>query len=281
MTARIRPRLGGCRDTRLGERGFALLIVLWTLVLLTLVVTEVTASARSEAQQAFNLRRNAEAEASADAALFEAVFHLADAADQHWAPDGSTHRWRLGRFAAAVRIDDERWKINPNTASVEMLQALLQAVGVDARNAAGLAAAIIDWRTPGNRPHKLGAREPEYRAAGRDYAPPGAPMSGLAELGLVLGMTPDLLARLAPHLSLYQDGDPDRTTADPVVAGVLAELGPDATMPSDSGDGSLIAAITASVAGPDGTRFTRRAVVRVAMGQERPWQVLTWDAPPT
>ncbi len=38
------------------ERGFVLLLVLWTLALLALIGTQVTAAGRSEAQVATNLR---------------------------------------------------------------------------------------------------------------------------------------------------------------------------------------------------------------------------------
>ena len=61
-----------------------------------------------------------------------------------------------------------------------------------------------------------------YAAAGRDYAPSGAPFASPDELGAVLGMTPDLLARLKPHLTVFTDGDPSTATQDVVVAQALA-----------------------------------------------------------
>ena len=56
-----------------GERGFALLLVLWTLVLLSLIVTGMVSAGRVEAQLASNLRAAAVAEAAADGAVHQGL----------------------------------------------------------------------------------------------------------------------------------------------------------------------------------------------------------------
>jgi general secretion pathway protein K len=58
------------------QGGFALLIVLWTMVLLALLVAQFTTTGRNEVQVAANLRANAVTEAAADGALFEAIMRL-------------------------------------------------------------------------------------------------------------------------------------------------------------------------------------------------------------
>ena|SRR5262249_24006792 len=74
------------------NRGFALLIVLWTLVLIAFVIAHVTATARSELRIAGNLKANAVAQAAADGAIYEAIFNLADPRqDQRWLADGAGH----------------------------------------------------------------------------------------------------------------------------------------------------------------------------------------------
>lgn len=52
----------------------------------------------------------------------------------------------------------------------------------------------------------------------------GAPFESIAELRLVPGIGPGLLASLAPHLSLYRDGDPEVAAADPVVREAIRAL---------------------------------------------------------
>jgi general secretion pathway protein K len=160
-----------------------------------------------------------------------------------------------------VRIENESSKVNPNFAPVELLQAVMVEVGASASVAARLAAAISDWRTQGEQPLPLGAKAPQYAAAGRDYAPPSASFESLDELGAVLGMTPDLLARLKPHLTLYSDADPDGSTTDPVVA---AALGNRARVVArrNADEGSQVATVSVVVYGPRRTGFAEMVVVR-------------------
>src|ERR1700758_821646 len=66
----------------------------------------------------------------------------------------------------------------------------------------------------------------DYRAAGLDYGPPGAPLETLDELGRVIGMTPATLAAVRPHLTLFGQAQPSLATADRVVAAALALLQP-------------------------------------------------------
>lgn len=49
------------------------------------------------------------------------------------------------------------------------------------------------------------------------------------ELTRVLGMSPELVARVAPHLTVLTEGDPDGSTRDPVVARALADTGANTT----------------------------------------------------
>src|SRR5215831_8873131 len=79
----MRPLPGTAR-----QRGFALLIVLWSMALLALIGTRITAAGRAGAQLATNLRASAIAEAAADGAVFEALFHFMDSSDGHWPVDG-------------------------------------------------------------------------------------------------------------------------------------------------------------------------------------------------
>lgn len=261
------------------ERGFALLIVLWTMGLLALLGTHLAATGRGETELASNLRNAASAQAAADGAVFGAVFHLLDAGRGGWAANGDARELRLPGGVAEVRVESEAGKVNPNTASVELMAALLRRLGADANTAADVAAAIADWRFPSADPRPHGAKAPQYRAAGRDYGPPNAPFETLDELGLVLGMTPDLLARLMPHLSLYNPGDPDPSQADPVVAQAIKDATGQAAGPvaNERRPGTRVVSITATVLGAGGARFTRRAIVRVGQASDGGlYRILRW-----
>lgn len=267
----------GARRVRARSRegGFALLIVLWVVVLLTLLVAQLTAAGRTGVQIAANLRGAAAAEAAADGAIHAAAFHLLDPASR-WIPDGTEHVLSVAGGQAVVRIDDEAGKVNPNTASPELLRALLRRLGADSRTSDEVASAIVDWRFPGAQNQPGGAKVAEYRAAGRDYGPPGKPFRSVAELGAVLGMTPDLLARLSPYATVLTDIDPDPAAAPPLVRQAIEDVRPSGAARRQP---PRTVTITARTIGDMGGRFVRRAAVRLGATEKEPLLlILTWDA---
>jgi general secretion pathway protein K len=260
------------------QRGFALLIVLWSIVLLALLATQITAAGRSELQLAANLREAASAEAAADGGVFMAVFHVLDTPAARWDADGSIHETSQGRFRLQVRIEDENGKINPNSAPQDLLAALLSAEGADVSASQSIAHAIVEWRFPGNAQ----AKAQQYRSAGQSVAPDGQPFRTVADLGNVLGMTPELLSRIAPHLSVYADSAVEYAHADRVVQSVLrlASGGPPPASPGPSPP-PTVATITSEATDARGGRFVRRAVVAFASDQAgRLFRTLTWQAGP-
>ncbi len=255
------------------QRGFALLIVLLSLGLLALLGTELLSSARHDTQIARNMVDTAMLEAAVNGAVQQAIFANLDTSNRHWAADSMTRVVRVGNIPVAVRVDDEAEKINPNTASAALLQALIAAVGADRGTAANVAASIVEWRSASSLGERADATTARYAAARRDYAPSGAPFSGLDELGAVLGMTPDLLARLRPHLTVFSDGDPDMATRDPVVAQALATAGQSGAAGDDSVSGVL--SITADGRGRGRAHFTVHLVVRTnARVEGRRYEIL-------
>lgn len=253
------------------ERGFALLIVLWTMVLLALLVFGIAGTGRTEAQLAGNLRENARLQAEADGAVYDVVFHALATSGQPLA-FGDMVRGRV-----RIRVENEAGKVNPNTAPPSLLQALLRHVGVAEGTSETLAAAIVDWRSDNATALPGGAKASQYSAAGKPYGPPGQPFQSIAELGDVLGMTPDILVRLAPHLSIYNMGAPEPGAADPAVAAALADVAGSQIVGTPASSSGTIA-ITATAGGPNGARFTRHADVRIGVTDGGPsYRILTWS----
>lgn len=243
------------------EHGFALVTVLLTLGFLALLGTALVGIARQGAQRVANLLDGAVAEAVADGALHQAIFALLDTSDRRWHPDGRVHVSHSGQHVIELRVDDENGKVNPNIASAELLQALLVQLGAEARAASALAAMIVEWRSVAWQPAQQEERASRYAAAGRAHRPTGAPFEHPDELGAVLGMTADLLARLRPHLTLYTQTDPDSTTTDPIVA---AALGVPVGTPArrDTATTSRVVTVSVAVRGPRRMAFAERVVVR-------------------
>jgi general secretion pathway protein K len=263
------------------QRGFALLIVLWSMALLALIGTRITAAGNGETRLATNLRAAAVAEAAADGAVFEALFHFMDGSGQHWPADGATRRIRLPRAVADVTLRDEGGKITLNNSALPLLHGLLRAVGAAPALAETLANQIADWRSPAQYPLRHGAKGPQYKAAGRDWGPPNQPFRSVDELGLVLAMTPDMLARLRPYVSPFIESAPKTSTADPVIQAALAEASASGA-PLQAFDEPPTLTITADATTPGGGRFIRRAVVRLntdlATNPGEPqFLILDWD----
>src|SRR5262245_8962537 len=106
-------------------RGFALIAVIWFLVLIAAIGTYMLAKARSETSLARNIRPAAHAAALADAGVAEAVFsHTDPLPANRWALDGAPHALVLAGGQITIRLYDETAKINPNLADDTLLTAL-------------------------------------------------------------------------------------------------------------------------------------------------------------
>ncbi len=261
------------------DRGFALLIVLWGIVLLAMLGTGITASGRTDVQLATNIRDAAEAEAAADGAVFAAAYHLLDPV-RPWRAGAGPYTIETARAHVTIWIADDAGKINPNTASPELLRSLLLVLGTESDSAGRIAAAIADWRFTGTLPRQNGAKAPQYRAAGLAYGPPNTPFESLDELGIVLGVTPAVLAKIAPHLSLYNDRPVVPAAADDVVRRALrATFGP----PGPEADNRLIGIVTivARAETVAGSRFVRQTTFRFGTAAREPlFETLIWRADP-
>ena len=182
-----------------------------------------------------------------------------------------------------MRLEDEASRINPSSASPALLEALLRVTGSDPETASRLAAAIGDWVGSSATPRPQDALAAEYRAAGLDYAPPGAPLETLDELDRVVGMTPALLAAIRPHLTLFGPPEPNQATTDPIVAAALAltaQAGVALAAANQIPPDVLTVRITASATGPGNARVIRSAVVRTGSGLPQGYTVLAWGSAP-
>lgn len=212
-----------------GMRGAALLLVLWLVALLTALVGAYALTARIEALQGRVGSRGAMAQEIARAGMEYALVRVADRnPETHWQPNGRAYAWRFEGHDVQVRIIDETGKVDLNQADVPLLSRLMQALGEPPDASDALAAAIVDWRDADDLSQPVGgAEDGDYAAAGRPYGAKDAPFETIAELEQVLGMTPDLYARLEPFLTLYSGrGQPDATYAQ---GPVLVAMGMDAT----------------------------------------------------
>lgn len=191
------------------QHGIALVIVLWVIALLTTMATSLVITTRTELSLARNRLAEAQLRAFADAAVTTVAFRLASPEEEdQWIPDGTPHEWSFGNTTTEIKIFNEGSRIDLNRASNTTLTGLFKAVDISVSEAEQLANCIIDWRDgddattfPG------GAEAPEYKAAGRSYGSKNAPFTTVAELRLVLGLTPEIITLIADAITLHGNGD--------------------------------------------------------------------------
>lgn len=238
------------------QRGYILLTALLALILLSLLGARMVLLARSSMQTTAQRQDSTVLEAAADGAVDRAVFDLLRSAYGRRAPS-LDYAIDLAGARVHIACRDLGGRVNPNLASPRLFSALLLVVGSNIPTADRVTAALITARSP-----RAGAT-----------AGPFEDVSGLASLA---GMTPDLLAALAPHLSTWWPGAPDPALADAAVRRALTEADEmelaAATRPEDS-----VMLIEAKAIVASGRTLTRRAVVRLGLGLDgRSWHVLAW-----
>jgi general secretion pathway protein K len=228
----------GRATVRIGHgRGIALVLVLWVIALLTVMALGLTAAQRTESTLTANALDGARFRAAADAGIAYAVLHLlappaldlhaasatdAEGQPQEWLPDGSARPWTFAEVPLAISVSNEASRIDLNRADANVLKALLMVLGVPEDKAAALADRILDWRDEDDLVGLNGAEDSNYAAEGLPYGAKDGPFTSVEELRQVLGVTPDLYARLAPELTV--DSGTEQVEQQFASAAVLAAL---------------------------------------------------------
>ena len=110
-------------------------------------------------------------------------------------------------------MDEER-KININTASMPILQALFQErAGLTPSQTKEIADSIIDWRDKDNNRRENGAENEYYQSLPQAYSCKNSNFDVLEELILVKGIKPDIFYAVKDFITLYGDGKVNINTA--------------------------------------------------------------------
>ena len=235
---------------RSSERGSILLLVVWTVTLLSLFAVSVA----SHASFALGLTERLSDRLRASYVARGAAQYAAAALEaDDSAPDGFVEAWSdspgwfldhpLGGGTFRIRAEepwpngqprygltDEDRYLNLNTAPREVLRRLFQlAGGLREEEASGLAAAVEDWRDEDDTAVSGGAEGSYYRGLENAYDCKDGPFESVEELRLVRGVSPELYRRLEPHLTVYGSGRLNVNTAGrtALLALGLSELGAD------------------------------------------------------
>ena len=198
------------------RQGIALIIVMISIFVLTMLAGGFAYSMKVETKLARNANSEAEIEWLGRSALEKARYILAeqlkiaqepyDGLDQVWAggPGGiGTSNSSLASIELKIDtptghadfsiVDLER-KVNINIANEMILQQALTVAGLDAGETTPLVNSILDWIDPDDRQRNQGAESEFYQSywPGHPYNAKNGPIDDLSELLMVRGVTKEL-----------------------------------------------------------------------------------------
>lgn len=203
------------------QRGFALIGVLWIVVLLAVVGLDFSLRSRTMTRRVMNAADHSVATAAAEAGLLfaedalrsrlrraEALGPNADAVVDPWAqPDLLVDdSLDIGDAVIRLRLEDVGARLNLNRAGEAELRSLMTALRVDAGQADRAAQAMADWRDLDDSRRGRGAELQEYLQDDAPVLPSNGPFGSVDEIRLVLGVTPEVSERLAPFLTVAGSG---------------------------------------------------------------------------
>lgn len=167
-----------------------------------------------------------------------------------------------GGSVLALAVQDQAGLIDLNAASRPLMEDAFRALGVPDRQAASIAAEVVDARDPDDVPEPNGAEAPQYRARGLATGPRNAPLGTIDEIDGLPSMTEAIAARLRPAVTVYNPGGgidlavaPVRAYAGTALSESLRHYAANSTHQSF--------AITAVVSGPRGARAGRTAILSI------------------
>ncbi|MCG3115395.1 MAG: type II secretion system minor pseudopilin GspK [Candidatus Manganitrophus sp. SA1] len=214
------------------EGGFALLLSLLVVLLLTVLILELDFQARADLRAAGNFRDDlkafylARSAVSAGEAILKEDLRFSnkyDGLDELWAYP--VPEYPLGDGVLSGAITDETGKFNLNSlvdntgktaATVQktrhkQLRRLFELLQLDPE----LADPIVDWVDIDSDPiSAYGAEDESYRRLDPPYSAKNARFDTLEELHMVWGITDDVYRKISPYLTVYGDGLINVNTAD-------------------------------------------------------------------
>ena len=190
------------RDKTTGQRGVALIIVLWIFIFLFVVAFDFSTSVREEATAAYRFSEETQGYYLALAGFSKGLYDFLN--QQPSVPqqtqdakkgdlfDGSWREESFGGGVYRVRLIDEGGKINLNRVNEDMLRRVFTNLGIDEARRDILVDSIMDWRDPDDLHRTNGAENDYYLAQTPAYTAKNGPLDSVEDLLWIRGMTPEL-----------------------------------------------------------------------------------------
>ena len=242
-----RPALGRDKTRSSPTEGSALIVVLWTILLLSLLISALAYEMHIEAGITSYARKRFKAQVAAAGGVEYAKFLLAKSFDNPSSDDSSASeedqalvftknlakgigvtglKVEMGESSAVIDILPENGRRNVNKLEDEDWEELLDQCGVPEEKWPDLIDCFMDWTDEGDDHRLNGAEEDDHFYKERGYVPKNAPLDTVDELLLIKGFTPEIvyggpapdpkaepLRGIAHLLTTYGDGKVNVNTA--------------------------------------------------------------------
>ncbi len=282
-----------------GERGFALIIVIWALGIVALLAAGFAKRLHTETLIARNQVALAEAEAVANGGVIlvaRQLVRIRQSAELSVSASGAITvvqaRCRMEDILLDVRVEDEAGKVDLNTATDRLLGLLFTGAGADPDTVSRLVDRVVDFRDQDDLLRLNGAERREYSIE-TAASPKNASFDSVEELEQVLGMPPEVYRAVRPFLSVFHGGSGiDQSFADRRLLAILVRAAAGSSEAPASSDGApsgqiipqdVLAAsprrvfrITSRAQSGSGATFTREAVIELVDRPSRPFVLKMW-----
>ena len=191
-----------------GERGIALLMVIWIFMVLSVLSAEFSRAMRDDAIATQNLAEEIQARGVAFAGVNRAIYRMLHSrqnltedddpnavpvdAPAPWLPDGRWHEEPYWGGTYGVRMIDEGGKISLNRADEALLRKVFETLGMKSDEQEEMTDAIIDWRDSDDLHRLHGAEDEYYMKLPEPYHAKNGRFDSVDELLQVRGITREL-----------------------------------------------------------------------------------------
>lgn len=190
------------------QMGLALVLVLWILSLLTIMAGSFALSMRRESAIVSGVKSHAKAAAVANSGIAMAEMMILNSDPvKRWHTDGSIYQLDSTDAKIRIRLLSEAGKIDINSASQTLLQALMAHAppvkNTSTTSTLDRVSAIMDWKDGDDLASVNGAEKQDYEKAGLNYKPANKPFQSIEELQMIMGMDEATLKWLEPLVTVY------------------------------------------------------------------------------
>lgn len=188
------------------NRGMALFVVLWALVILSVIVGEFCFATRSEVKMTANFKEETQAYYHARAGVNAAIYEILkrdrqpvgvkekEDEDENetkipWNLTGHPITVPLASGKTILSIENESGKVNLNRAEPKLLKLMLETFDLEDKEVAIIVDSIMDWRDKDSFHRINGAEDDFYQKLAQPYACKDDVFDSVSELLMVRGVS--------------------------------------------------------------------------------------------